>query len=202
MKKILILILTVAALFSVLSTVAFAESEATTLESITPEESNGESAFELVYNEILKHSDKILAALAFIGSVILAFIYKKGLLPIIKGSLSAIGSSVNNLNEAARDASEEAKKRLDAAAKSLEAAEELFNGLSERLDCMKEELEVLLEEKKHSDELKIIVSTQIDMLYEIFMSSSLPMYQKEAVGEKISAMRATLSVGNGAQANE
>ena len=37
------------------------------------------------------------------------------------------------------------------------------------------------------------MKAQVDMLYEIFMSSSLPQYQKDSVGEKISSMRKSLS---------
>ena len=40
--------------------------------------------------------------------------------------------------------------------------------------------------------MKIILESQIDMLYDIFMSSSIPLFQKEAVGEKISAMKKRL----------
>jgi hypothetical protein len=41
--------------------------------------------------------------------------------------------------------------------------------------------------------MKTIMSAQVDMLYNIFMSSSLPQYSKDAVGERISEMKAALA---------
>ena len=37
--------------------------------------------------------------------------------------------------------------------------------------------------------MKIILSAQIDMLYDIFMTSSLPQYQKDAVSKRIGEMK-------------
>ena len=37
------------------------------------------------------------------------------------------------------------------------------------------------------------MQNQIDMLYEVFISSSLPLYQKEAVGERIAEMKRILN---------
>ena len=48
--------------------------------------------------------------------------------------------------------------------------------------------ELLLEREK----LKCILKGQMDMLYAIFMSSSLPQYQKDEIGEKIAGLREEL----------
>ena len=37
--------------------------------------------------------------------------------------------------------------------------------------------------------MKALMSAQIDMLYDIFMTSSLPQYQKDAVNKRISEMK-------------
>ena len=37
-----------------------------------------------------------------------------------------------------------------------------------------------------------MVKAQIDMLYDVFMSSALPQYQKDAVGERIAKMKEAL----------
>ena len=39
------------------------------------------------------------------------------------------------------------------------------------------------------------MNAQIDMLYEIFMSSALPQYAKDRVGEKVAEMKAQLTDG-------
>ena len=41
-------------------------------------------------------------------------------------------------------------------------------------------------------QLRLVVDTQIDMLYDIFMSSALPQYQKDAVGERIAKMKGAI----------
>ena len=40
--------------------------------------------------------------------------------------------------------------------------------------------------------MRTILAGQIDMLYSIFMSSGLPQYQKDEIGEKIKEMREEL----------
>ena len=49
---------------------------------------------------------------------------------------------------------------------------------------------------ENTEELSVIVGTQIDMLYDIFMTSALPQYQKDAVGERVAKMKEALA-GNG-----
>jgi len=64
-----------------------------------------------------------------------------------------------------------------------------------------EELDVMLKEKfayvdeaqQERQELKLILDSQIDMLYDIFMASALPQYQKDAVGEKIAKMKEAIA---------
>ena len=41
-------------------------------------------------------------------------------------------------------------------------------------------------------ELRLILNSQIELLYEIFMSSSLPTYQKDAVGARFAEMKRAL----------
>ena len=78
MKKILNLFLLFAVVISVFSIPVFAaQGEFAAGESTT--------VFEEIYDKILIHSDKILSALAFLASLILALLYKKGILPLIRG---------------------------------------------------------------------------------------------------------------------
>ena len=37
--------------------------------------------------------------------------------------------------------------------------------------------------------MKALMSAQIDMLYDIFMTSSLPQYQKDAVNQRVKEMK-------------
>ena len=45
------------------------------------------------------------------------------------------------------------------------------------------------EARREKKQLYLILNAQIEMLYDLFMSSALPQYQKDAVGEKIAKMK-------------
>lgn len=190
MKKYSLILLTIIFTFVFLSVPAFAAENV----DGAGETVNG-NFFEDIYNEILTHADKILSALAFAASLILAFTYKKGLLPLVKGALSSLGNSVSKLKEETENAKNTADENMKSAVAQLERAEELIFALSERLEALEHELDAAGEERAHNKDMRTIVKTQVDMLYEIFMSSSIPQYQKEAVGEKISEMKKTLAAG-------
>lgn len=186
MKKIFTAAILFVLVFSILSATAFANEADTG----TDEEKN---VFESLYSEISEHSDKIFSALAFVGSLLLIFTYRKGMLPILKGGIASLTSSVSHLKEEAKKSGELSESEIKNAAEKLEKAENILGALSERLTKLGDELEEAKAEQKKNADIKIIIEYQIDMLYEIFMSSSLPLYQKEAVGEKISAMKEKLS---------
>ena len=186
MKKIFITAILFVLVFSILSATAFANET----DTAAGEEKN---VFESLYCELSEHSDKIFSALAFIGSLILIFTYRKGMLPILKGGIASLSSTVTHLKEEAKRSGELSEGEIKSATEKLEKAENLLGTLSERLTRLGDELEEAKEREKKNADIKIIMEYQIDMLYEIFMSSSLPLYQKEAVGEKISAMKEKLS---------
>jgi len=182
MKRIFTVLLIMLTLLSVTAVFSFAEeSEA--------EAGVVQNVFADVYKEILTHSDKILSAFAFIGSLIIAFAYKNRLLPLIRGSLNALSNTVTSLKEHSEKASASSNEGLAAATDMLTRAEDLLLKLCERLEAIEGELEKARSEESKNTVIKQIMESQIDMLYEIFMSSSIPLYQKEAVGERISAMK-------------
>ena len=62
--------------------------------------------------------------------------------------------------------------------------------LTRELDvCIKDESEARREKKQ----LRLLADAQIDMLYNVFMSSALPQYQKDAVGERIAKMKEAIA---------
>ena len=199
MKKILILTFILTAFICCFSLTAFAsENEDAAIQSIGVSHDNEASStesvtvFEEVYELALRHSDKILSALAFVSSLILAFIYRKGVLPLIKGGLNAIGTTVDKLKEETEKASEVSEKSIIAAKAKLEAAEGSMAALTEKLALLEEELSSLREEEAKLGDVKLVLESQTELLYEIFMSSSIPAYLKESVGERVLAMKKQL----------
>ena len=154
--------------------------------------------FEVLYSEFIEHSEKILGALTLIGSLILAFAYKKGLIPVVRSGLNALMEAVAGIKEKTQENdmiytefSEILTGRLDNTEKTLESLGTRIDGLTDSLKSAEDTLD-------ENAKLRIIMSAQVDMLYDIFVCSSLPEFQKERVCERIKEMKEAL----GGNANE
>ena len=148
--------------------------------------------FDEIYRELVENADKIFAALAFIGTLLVSFAYRKGLIPLLKGAIASLSGSVNTIKESGTELArctdsklgtlcDNMQEMLYQNAKSNESIEEI----SKRLDA----LDTVAEKYNRT---KVVLSSQIDMLYVIFMSSALPQYQKEEVSERIKQMKEEL----------
>jgi hypothetical protein len=154
------------------------------------------NVFGEIYSEITEYASEILCAMTFVGSLILAFAYRKGLLPIVKGSLISIGNAVSKMKENVSENSEAAKELGKSIESGLEGAKAVLDGLVKRIDTLDTALTDRLakenDEAKEKEALKLVLLSQIDMLSDIFMSASIPQYQKDAVGERIAKMKGAL----------
>jgi hypothetical protein len=65
--------------------------------------------------------------------------------------------------------------------------------MEERFACIEEGLSALEDGRRLDEQIKTVLTAEIDMLYEVFMSAALPQYEKDRIGEKISLMKKTLS---------
>ena len=195
LKYILVTVLLVA--FSVCFTVS-ASAEEETPEST---EITEENIFSTVYEEISEYASEILCALTFAGSLILAFAYKRGLLPLVKNSLLSIGNAVSKIKEDTSENAEKGSKLGQSIESSLDGAKTTLDALAQKvaeLDLMlKEKLKSEDDTQRQKEEFKLILTSQIDMLYDIFMASALPQYQKDAVGEKVAKMNGAIGENAG-----
>ena len=182
-------------------TVSFASEEAdlteenATVEGLTPEndassqdEREG-NIFATLFEEAKKHSTELISALTLTASVLLAFAYKKGLIPLLTNGLERLASGVNSIREAANESRSIGNLVKGEIETRLGRTEEQLMKLSEGI---KESAELQKEKEKAAGEamkLSLILTAQIDMLYEIFESSSLPEYKKEEVGRRIGKMK-------------
>ena len=157
--------------------------------SVENQTENEENFFASIYGEAVENSDKILSALAFIGSVVLTFTYKKGLLPTLNSAIGKLSESVSKIKTSSEEQLDKSCKLLSDAGVYLENTEKCLNALSERLERLEGDLENAKESKSQREKFNLVLMAQTDMLYDIFMTSGLPQYQKDIVGEKISAMK-------------
>ena len=155
------------------------------------------NVFTGIYAEVTEYAGEILCALTFVGSVVLAIAYKTGLLPIVKGSLVSLGNAVNKIKDNATENAEKGALLGKSIEDSLSDAKNALDGVINRVDALEAAIKGNLKEADEAEREKtafrLILNSQVDMLYEIFMSSALPQYQKDAVGERVAKMKEALA---------
>lgn len=155
----------------------------------TTEEDN---PFLVLYDFATEHIGEIFSLLSFVAATVVAFLYNKGLLPALKTSLSTMANILVGVKASAENSenlSIETKKEL---LEKLGMAESGLGAVTESISTLCERLDKLTDSKDEQEKMRTIMNAQIDMLYEIFLCSSLPEYQKEAVREKMAAMKEVL----------
>ena len=157
------------------------------------DEAAEESIFEEIYDFFISNADKIFAILAFIASILLAFAYKRGLIPLLKSALGSLKNSVVEIKGEAEKSASKSASMLTRTSENLGQAELLLESLVERLCEIDGKLSETASYKNMISVVESVLASQTELLYEIFMSSSLPLYQKESVGERISEMKKQLA---------
>lgn len=148
--------------------------------------------FEQIYAMAVANSDKIFSILAFLGTLVVGVGYKSGLLPLLRDALSRLKSSIDTVKDESDKNSLTQKERFAELSSSIEKIEETLEKNREelsRIEWQFESYEQLLNERRA---LKKVIEGQMYLLYSIFMSSSLPQYQKDMIGERIEELREEL----------
>ena len=150
-------------------------------------DSKDESAgfFAVLYQAVAEHSAEIGSITAAVASILLAFSMKRGLAPMLKDALGKMLGALGKLGE-------DVEKNESALSSRLEAAERTVEKLSEAVGSLEKRSESDEEEQAMREDVLTVMSAQIELLYDIFMSSALPQYKKDAVGERVSEMRKQL----------
>ena len=185
MKKFLITLSLAAALLAVLSFAAMAAPAAS--EAAEP------GFFSLLYETAGEHLAEILSALSAISAFTIAFCYRKGLLPILKNGIGAIGSATKKWGENAENYGEEAKKICENANNYIHRADKKIDELKEYFDSIEKKLAALESNAKENGQTRTVLTGQLDMLCDIFLSSSLPQFEKDRVSQRIERMKRELN---------
>ncbi len=151
--------------------------------------------FPSLFAAFEEHLAEILSALTFIGSLIIMLCYKKGFLPLVTDGLGALAQGVKTINEKTGELSFGAEELSEAIGEKLDAAENLLKGTCDILAGLEVRLAELESEGNERKITNTVLSAEVDMLYEIFMSAALPQYLKDNVGERIAIMKAALADG-------
>ena len=201
--KTLITLLLCAVMLLGLGTAASAESDSTvTDEAVTesaPTEDVEINIFEELYAAVGEFSGEIASALAFLGSLIVAVAYRRGLMPAVKSGIGAIGGAVSQLKDSTESYSRHQDELLAEFTDRLCRAEDVLERFGKAIDEIAEKTEDGKHAAEDRENVRALMSAQIDMLYDIFMTSSLPQYQKDAVNERIRKMKEVIESGKHAE---
>ena len=154
-----------------------------------PTETENTNVFEELYAAASEFSGEIASALAFLGSLIVALAYKRGLMPAVKSGIGAIGGAVSQLKDSTESYSKHQDELLTEFSERLCRAEEVLERFGQAIDEIADKTEDGKSAAEDRASMKALMSAQIDMLYDIFMTSSLPQYQKDAVNKRIGEMK-------------
>lgn len=188
MKNIL-KILTIIFVLTIFTTVAFADS------AETP------TVTETILAWCEENITHIFTGSSLSLSLILAFLFKKGLLPSLTNGLSKItdllASGVSKLTVATEKMAQSTDERLQAFADRISPVIEGAEKVSEVAKQTEQSLKIMQEEldrcKKDREVLTVCLNKQTDFLYSVFMSANLPAYQKEQMGESYNDMKKVIA---------
>ena len=192
-RKILISIAVICLSLTLFSVTAFA-SDSAALDSELLYDVTDESIFDQIYAAVMENADKILSALAFCGTLIVGFAYKKGLLPLLGKAMNAISRSVEGIKEDGIRSAQSTEERLTDIDSTIREIRESSAVTGEAISDIEAHLARYENAMTQYSAMKSVMSAQTDMLYAVFMSSALPQYQKEEIGERIAEMRKELKL--------
>ncbi len=161
-------------------------------EAPSAEEAN---VFSEGFEAIKAHSSEIFSALAFCASLLLAMTYKKGLIPAMKKSIAALAAAVSEIKKSEEGAIDTQKSEFSKINERMGILEEYLKKAEEALGKSEQILEKLNTDTAYSEKIRTVISEQVSMLYDVFMFSSIPEYQKDAIGRRVEKMRNLIAEG-------
>lgn len=214
MKKIRYLFLTLAIGFSLMLPAAAAETDVGTAEEVTTTvtengtedpgkapaenitagepEGGTENPFAALFETFGNHASEVFAAVSAFLSLTVFWLFRRGLLPLLRGGLNVLSGVAEKMHTESETSSENLGKTADSVNRSLLMNAESITAMQKMLEGFSEKLNALSVSREEREAMRCILLSQVDMLSEIFLSSALPEYRKELVGEKLTAMRRAL----------
>ena len=197
MKKFFITFLLVLFICGTLTLPAFAQEEqdlSPTEETILPEAEEGtDSTLSGAVLEFLEQNgNDICQYLSLALSVLLAWLFKKGVLPSLSGGVSHISKTLEGGLSALTEEGKQLAKTTEANLQTfVEAATPALELLSQGADhlqntetVLKEMANELAAAKQDRLHTSTVLAAQMELFYQFFMAVNLPQYQKEQLGER------------------
>lgn len=134
-----------------------------------------------------ENADTLLGILTLLGSLLVAFFYKTGLMPLLRSGLSALGDLLGKSRELTESFTKEATERFARVEENvlpmvdaMRKGEEALTALEEKLTALEDALTKSEKERRLTAE---VLRTETELFYEMLVSVNLPEGQKESMTE-------------------
>ncbi|MBE6655974.1 MAG: hypothetical protein E7609_03755 [Ruminococcaceae bacterium] len=148
---------------------------------------------------ITTNADTLLGILTLVGSLLVAFFYKTGLMPVLRSGLSALGELLGKSRDLTEHFTKETGDRLahmeESVAPMLDAmrhGEELLLTLEAKLSTLEDALNKSEEERRTT---AAVLRTETELFYELLSSVNLPEAQKDSMTESYYRLKRVLEAG-------
>lgn len=168
-------------------------------EEAVPDSTDTPGLGQLLLDGLEAYTPEIFSAMALISSLLLLLGYKRGFLPLLRGGLGKLCGAVHELGAQTEAHRESADGLVSDVSERIQKTEGHLANLGETLRLLEEKLPNAEKTSALFRQVETVLLSQIDMLYELFLSTSLPQYRKDAIGEKVSTMRAALQTDRTAE---
>jgi hypothetical protein len=146
-----------------------------------------ENSFSRIYEFINENSDKLLSLCSFIGTLVIALLYKNGFIPGLKRATASVSEALNRIKEESERIAKGTQSNDVALEKLLDQTQKQIKAIEAM--CDNPDRESLESERRV---IRALMSEEVELLGDIFMSSSLPDYKKEEVGVRLNKLRETI----------
>ena len=148
---------------------------------------------------ITENADTLLGVLTLIGSCLIAFLYKTGLLPLVRSGISALGDLLGKSQEMTERFTKETGEQIDRIESyiapmtaTLERGEEVLRAAESKLSALEEALAKSEGDRRKTAE---VLRTETELFYELLASVNLPEAQKESMTESYYRLKRVLEAG-------
>lgn len=148
--------------------------------------------FALFYQAMVENLDAVFGALAAVGTLAVAFSYKRGILPLLKGGVSVLSDKVKKIGEKSDSIADETAKSSELVKNNLQIILSELKDYENELSSLGEKLQSFSDIKTDVALLRRLLHGELELLYDIFAASALPQYQKERVTRRMEELTAAL----------
>ncbi len=162
-----------------------------------PENTTSRSFGETVNYIWDTYAGEIFSALTLISSLVLAYFYKRGLVPTIWNGLNTISRTTEAATDAAKGIAESTDGKLSEFIQTAAPLLDTIRTASRETASMAESVLALETRLAATDgereKMKAMMAGVADLLYGVFTAANLPTYAKEQLGQRYNALTCLLN---------